>query len=158
MRVIGRAGSTLRGVELRIINPAEWIPRVRDLLAENWAETGFDFPFAPDVAAYQRLWDAGMVFAVGAFDGDMVAGYCTVTVTPHPHNMAVVVAANDALFVRPQYSNGLTAGRLILAAEREASRRGAGRFTWHCRAGTPLAGMLERRGYTPVDQVVMKEI
>ena len=149
---------TLPSVELRIVNPAEWIPRVRDLLAANWAETGFDFPFDPDVGAYQRLYDKGMVFAVGAFDGDAVVGYCAVTVAAHAHNPAVLVAGNDALFVAPAWRNTMVAGKLVRAAEAEASRRGATRFTWHCRAGTPLASMLARRGYTPVDQVVMKEI
>ena len=43
----------------------------------------------------------------------------------------------------------MVAGKLVRAAEAEASRRGATRFTWHCRAGTPLASMLARRGYTP---------
>ena len=83
---------------------------------------------------------------------------CTVVVVPHPHNPAVVVASNDALFVAPAWRSGLVAGRLIRTAEREAKARGAHRFTWHCRAGTGLASMLARRGYTPVDQVVMKEI
>lgn len=139
-----------------ILNPAEWIPRAGDLLAANWAETGFDFPFAPDVAMYQRMFEAGIVFAVGAFKGDEIAGYCTVCVVPHVHNPSVVVASNDALFVAEAYRNGTAAGRLILAAEGEAKRRGASRFAWHCRAGTPLAAMLTRHGYAPIDNVVMK--
>jgi len=139
-----------------ILNPAEWIPRISDLLAANWAETGFDFPFAPDIGMYQRMFDAGMVFAVAAFKGDELVGYCTVCVVPHVHNPAIVVASNDALFVAPAHRRGTAPGRLILAAETEAKRRGASRFTWHCRAGTPLAEMLTRHGYSPIDTVVMK--
>ncbi len=145
-------------MEYRIVNPAEWIGRVGELLADNWAETGFDFPFAPDVAAYQRLHEAGVAFAVGAFAGGDVVGYCTVVVVPHPHNPSVLVASNDALFVAPAHRGGTVAARLIQAAEREAKARGALRFTWHCRAGTGLAAMLSRHGYRPVDEVVMKEI
>ena len=48
-----------------ILNPAEWIPRIRPLLDANWDETGFDFPFNPDAAMYQRLFEAGIAFAVG---------------------------------------------------------------------------------------------
>ena len=87
-----------------------------------------------------------------------LAGYCAVTVVPHPHNPAVLVAGNDALFVAPAYRNGLTAVRLMQESEAEAKRRGASRFTWHCRAGTPLIATLERRGYKLADQLVMKEI
>lgn len=144
--------------QLRIVNPAEYLPKVGALLAANWAETGFDFDFCPDVAAYQRLYDAGMCFAVGAFEGGDVVGYCTVTVIPHPHNPAVVVASNDALYVRPDHRRGLLAGRLIVTAEREARARGAHRFTWHTRAGTDLAQVMQRHGYAPVDVVVMKEL
>lgn len=143
---------------IAIVNPAEWIPRIGDLLAANWAETGFDFPFAPDVAAYGRMFDAGMLFAAAALDGDEVIGYCTVAVTPHPHNPAVRIAGNDALFVAPAYRKGTAAGRLLKAVEAEAKRRGAVRMVWHCRAGTDLTDMLVRHGYAPVDILVMKEL
>jgi GNAT superfamily N-acetyltransferase len=143
-------------VRTQILNPAEWIPSIGELLADNWAETGFDFDFNPDVAAYRRMYEAGMLFAVAAFDDEKLIGYCTVTVIPHPHNPSVIVAANDALFVTPEYRNGVAAGRLILVAQNEAKRRGAVKFSWHCRYGTPLAEMLISHGYSPVDVVVMK--
>lgn len=144
-------------MKLEIVNPADWIPRVAELLAANWAETGFDFDFAPDVGAYQRLFDAGFCFAVRASNkSDDTIGYCTVTVVPHPHNPSVVVASNDALFIAPAHRRTTAAGRLIRFAETEAAQRGASRFTWHCRAGTSLSEMLIRHGYSPVDTVVMK--
>lgn len=141
---------------IQIVNPADYIPQIGDLLAANWAETGFDFPFAPNVETYHELWDMGLMFAVAACAEGQIIGYCTVVVVPHQHNPAVMVASNDALFVAPEYRHGLTAPRIIKAAEDEAKARGAHRFTWHCRAGTPLADTLVRHGYTPVDVVVMK--
>ena len=44
---------------VQVVNPAELIDKFRPLIQSNWAETGFDFPFDPDVEAYDRLWDAG---------------------------------------------------------------------------------------------------
>ena len=143
---------------VQVVNPAELIDKNRPLIQANWAETGFDFPFDPDVEAYGRLWDAGYAFAVAAFVGDEVVGYAVITVVPHPHNPAVIVAANDALFVAPAYRNGITSGRLILAAEAEAKRRGARKIVWHARAGTPLATMLQTHGYTPIDVCVGKDL
>lgn len=139
-----------------ILNPAEWIPRIRPLLDANWDETGFDFPFNPDAAMYQRLFEAGIAFAVGAFHEDEMIGYCTVCIVPHAHNPSVICASNDALYVHPEFRHGTAAPRLIKAAEDEARRRGAHRFTWHCRAGTRLAETLTQHGYAPVDVVVMK--
>lgn len=143
-------------VKTAIVNPAEWMAQVSDLIVANWAETGFDFPFDPDVATYERLASIGMMFAVAAFDGEHIIGYCTVLVAKHMHNRAMTMASNDALFVAPEYRKGLTAAKIMLAAEAEAARRGASRFTWHCRAGTDLADTLIRHGYEPVDNVVMK--
>lgn len=144
-------------VRIVFVNPAECIPNIMQLLRDNWAETGFDFDFNPNLEAYQRLYDAGLLFALVAFDGDEVIGYCAMTVIQHLHNPDVVFASNDALYVRPDH-RGITSVRLIQAAEKEAKQRGASRFLWHTRAGTPMAAMLERRGYKPVDITVMKEL
>lgn len=145
-------------MQLQLENPGEVIPQMRPLLELNWAETGFDFPFDPDVEMYGRLFSLGLLFAVSArVDGEIV-GYCTVCVTPHAHNPAVLVASNDALFVHPDHRSGTVGARLIRFAEDCALERGASRFLWHCRAGTPLAATLERHGYTPADIVVMKEL
>lgn len=145
-------------LRLSIENPAEVIPQIRPLLALNWAETGFDFDFAPDVGMYQTLYDAGAVFAVIAKVDEEIVGYCTVCVTPHPHNATVMIAANDALFVHPEHRSGSIGARVIRFAEICAKEMGANRFLWHCRAGTPLADTLERHGYKPADVVVMKEL
>lgn len=143
---------------LEIVNPAEWMPRIRPMLEANWAETGFDFPFDPDIEAYGQMYEAGLVFAVRAgFEGETV-GYCTVLVTGHGHNPAVKFAANDGLYVSPAFRNGITAGRLIVKAEQEAKARGAQWFSWHCRAGTSLDEVLKARGYQPSDIVVTKEL
>ena len=141
-----------------IVNPAEWIPKVSNLLAANWAETGFDFPLVPNVDAYQRIFDAGMVFGVVVLEGDTIAGYCSVTVVPHAHNASVIVASNDALFIAPEFRHGLATGRLIKACKDEAKARGADRFTWHCRFGTPFADVLIAHGCVPVDVVVMERL
>lgn len=143
---------------ITLCNPADQIVRLRPLLESNWAETGFDFPFDPDQKAYRSFYEAGIAFALVAEDRGEPIGYCCVMVVPHPHNPSVLCGSNDALFVAPECRGGPAAARLIHAAEEEAKRRGASYFTWHCRAGTQLACVLERHGYKPVDVVVMKGI
>ena len=145
-------------VRISIVQPIDYMHKVVELMRDNWAETGFDFELAPSAEQYQKIVDLNAMFAVAAFDGDEIVGYCTMVITPHLHNPAVIVASNDALFVAKPYRNGLTAGRLIKAAEQEAKSRGARKVLWHTRAGTGLAAMLERRGYQPADIVVMKEL
>lgn len=144
-------------VRIELAQPKDHWPTIIELMQANWYETGFEFDFNPSQEMYQKAVDAGVMFSLAAFDGDTIVGYCTMLVTPHMHNPGVVFAANDALFVSKEY-RGITGARLIKAAEDEAKRRGARYVSWHTRAGTQLAAVLERRGYIPADVVVMREL
>ena len=142
-------------IRIELVDPAKYMSSIKELMNENWAETGFDFEFNPSVEMYQKAVDAGVMFALAAIDGEQIVGYCTMLVGPHMHNQDIIAASNDALYVTKAY-RGMTSARLIKAAEEEAKRRGAIRVMWHTRAGTGLAAMLERRGYSPADVIVMK--
>lgn len=143
---------------IREIQAADHIGKVQKLLAENWAETGFDFDLCPDGAMMQRLQDADLLFVLGAFDDDVLVGYSSALITPHTYNPSIVCCNSDALFVRRAWRPRGVGARLILETERVAAEKGASRMLWHTRAGTPLAAALERRGYQPADVIVMKEI
>jgi GNAT superfamily N-acetyltransferase len=143
---------------IREIQAADHIGNVQDLLAENWAETGFDFDLRPDVEMVRRLQDAGLLFVLGAFDGDTLVGYSSAMVSPHTYNPSIICCNSDALFVLRPWRKTSVGARLIAETERVAAARGAVRMLWHTRAGTPLAAALERRGYAPADVIVMKEI
>lgn len=144
-------------VRIELAEPINHWSDITELMRANWDETGFDWEFNPSQEMYQSAVNAGMMFSLAAFDEDKIVGYCTMAIVPHMHNPAVVYAANDALYVSKKY-RGITGARLIKAAEVEAKRRGARYVSWHTRAGTPLAAVLERRGYIPADVVVTREL
>ena len=143
---------------IREIQAAEHIGKVQHLLAENWAETGFDFDLCPDGETIRRLQDADLMFVLGAFDDDELVGYSSALISPHTYNPSIICCSSDALFVRRAWRKTSAGARLIAETERAAAAKGASRMLWHTRAGTPLAAALERRGYTPADVIVMKEI
>jgi len=143
---------------IREIQAAEYIGKIQPLLAENWAETGFDFDLRPDGSMMQRLQDADLLFVLGAFDDDVLVGYSSALISPHTYNPSIICCNSDALFVRRAWRPRGVGARLILETERVAAEKGASRMLWHTRAGTPLAAALERRGYQPADVIVMKEI
>lgn len=145
-------------LDIREIQAAEYIGKIQPLLAENWAETGFDFDLCPDGSMMQRLQDADLLFVLGAFDDDVLVGYSSALVSPHTYNPSIICCNSDALFVRRAWRPRGVGARLILETERVAVEKGASRMLWHTRAGTPLAAALERRGYQPADVIVMKEI
>jgi len=145
-------------VTIREIRIAEHFADALPMMRENWRETGFDFEFNPSLEIYQRAQDAGVLLALGAFEGEVLIGYATAAVTPHPFNPEVVVCATDSLYVQPQHRKGTTPGRLMLELERVGKQRGARFVLWHTRAGTALAQTLRKRGYIEADTVVMKEL
>lgn len=141
------------------VNIAEHVDRCLALLDENWAETGFDFPLDPDRRQYIAAQEAGILFALAAFDGEEVVGYSTAFVSPHHFNPAVVMCHSDALFVARSHRDSSAGARLIAETERVARERGAHRMLWHTRAGTALADVLSSRpAYQPADVVVVKDL
>lgn len=145
-------------VRIELADVATHFDSATDLMRANWAETGFDFPFAPSREFYERMQASGAWFAFAAMRDQQMVGYVSAAVTPHPFNPAVVFCASEALFVDPPYRPASVGVRLIHAAEQEGKRRGAHWMAWHCRAGTTLAAVLEQRGYTPADEVVMRRL
>lgn len=143
---------------IKEIDLVERLESMMDLFRLNWAETGFDFDMKPNVDLLRALQADGCMFVLGAFDGDMIIGYCSATVCPHIYSTEIVCCASDALFVLPEYRKTSAGARLIVATERAGATRGANRMLWHTRAGTSLSAVLEKRGYVPADIVVMKGI
>lgn len=141
--------------EFRIIDHIEGLS---PLLAMNWEETGFGMPLDPQWLMMDEYQQAGAMFALGVFDGDRIVGYSSAFLTPHTFSASLFCCHSDALYVLPEYRSTGAGARLIIETELIAKARGANRMLWHTRAGTPLAAVLEKRGYLPADIVVMKEI
>lgn len=144
---------------IREVRITDYFEQAIPLMRENWSETGFNFELNPDIGRYQQLQDAGLVFALAAFDGDELVGYSSAAVVPHPFNPSILYCATDALFVAKSHRKGSIPGRLITETERIAKQRGAHLIAWHTRTGTPLAAIFtDRNGYQPGDSVVFKEL
>lgn len=144
--------------EIREIPVAEYRDQLAAITAENWSETGYDFPLDFDYEWARQVQEAGAWFMLAAFDAGEIVGYSTAAVFGHPFNPAVVMCSSDALFVRPAYRCGTLSARLIQATEQAGKARGAVEMLWNTQAGTPFAEMLTRRGYEPADVVVTRRL
>jgi hypothetical protein len=145
-------------VDVREVSIAGHIDNALPLMALNWDETGFDFPFDPDTEHYKRMEDIGLVFAVGAFDMGELIGYAVVAVTAHPHSKRVLCGLTDAVYVHPAYRTGATVHRLRKAVRDGVKTRGGQYVLWHTRGGTDFAQCLIKRGGQVVDIVVMEDL
>jgi len=148
----------MNNIDIREVNFAECIPKIGHLLEMHFDELDLGFPLDISTDMYAVTTDIKMLFALAAFDGDKIVGYCTMTMAPHMANPAVIFAAHDLLFVMPEYRSKGIGRQLMSAAEVEAKARGANRVLWHTRSGTSLSESMEKGGYTKGDIVMEKEI
>lgn len=145
-------------IEIRPIEAKDYTDEMAALARRNWSETGCDFEFDPDIARYDAMCKAGIMRALGAFDGSAMVGYSTMFMAPHTFNPRVLCAFTEALFVAPEYRRSSAAHKLIMATEDEAAEHGCQRIYWHTAAGTRLPDTLARRGYRQADIVMEKEL
>ena len=148
-------------VTIREISVSKQIGQVGDLLREHWLELAKNrelMVLKPDAARYKAMEKAGIVLALGAFDGDVMVGYSVSLLGPHLHYADLVFAQNDVIYVAQAYRNGRTGIRLIQAAEAQAKARGARMLVWHAKQGTALDSLLPRLGYGVQDILHSKEL
>lgn len=144
---------------IALIDINEALVAFRDDMLAHWQEVGFPGAFDPDHDAYRKLGQLGMTFMLVARDdaGNMI-GYSSTAVVPRLHQRTEPMAVCDALYVVPAYRKGRTASMLIRATEQEAAQRGAVRMMWTCPTGSAFASAMKRRGYIPVEEIVMRAL
>lgn len=120
------------------VSPIEFVKRCRYLFEQTYAEAALPgHQFNLDESAYVQYEKQTPSFAIVAYDGEVLAGFCSVFVSFHQHT-SEVMATNDAIFVLPKYRSGVLAGQLYVRAEREAKARGAVAFQWIVPVRSPL--------------------
>lgn len=135
----------------------EIIRSCRHLFADQWSESGqYKQKFSLDWNLYSRLTNDD-AFGIIAYDGDEVAGYVSVFLSIGQHT-SLILAYNDAIYVRPEYRRTGLGGRLFYMAEEEARRRGAKHFQWACDFGSPLHYALAKRKHGTVQVVYEREL
>lgn len=132
------------------VTPTEFVKRCRHLFEQNYTEAALlGHPFNLFEDFYSQAEESTPSFAIVAYDGGEVVGYCSVFIGMHQHT-SVAMATNDAIFVLPEYRSGLLTGQLFVRSEREAKARGAVAFQWVVPVRSPLYKALLVR--TPKDE------
>lgn len=135
----------------------EFLQAAAALMPEHW--TDFErrrdvLGLNPNVPAYNALRDAGALIALGAFDGDELAGYCVSIITRHLHDADLLYVSNDLLFVAAAHRGGSAGGRLMHETERIAKELGARLIFWSAKPETALYGILKRHAGYAVHEVM----
>lgn len=154
-------GNTAPMYEVRISGAEELLARAESLFAEHWEEIALSkhlMVLKPDADRYRAMEQAGMLLALGVWNGDELIGYSVNFIMRHLHYADLSVAANDLVFVSKAHRNTRAGLMLIRETERRCKERGAQLLTWHAKKDTPLASLMPRIGYAVQDIIFSREL
>ena len=137
-------------IEFRIASVVELRQRLEPLLLAHRQEmpTHQYAPLpAPDWEKYYRLDAIGRLILVAVEEGPKLVGYCSCILATMQHDRELVVASNDAIYLRPEYRGAGVASRLISFCEAEAARRGADVASMTVKVQRNFGPLLVQLGY-----------
>lgn len=135
-------------------------PEFDALLAEYGAESSLPEIGEPaaQIPVYLQLEQAGMLHAVGAFQGEALIGFVCVLLSVLPH-YGRKVATSESLFVAG-HARSTGAGLALLQAAQDLAReRGAEAFLLSAPEGSRLARVMDlQKDWRPSNRVFVKEL
>lgn len=130
------------------------------ILKRHYAEIALHqdrIPLAPDVPRYRAAEAQGSLLIVTArLDGKLV-GYASVIVGTRMHNVTVISALIESIWLAPECRGQRLGSGLFDAVEKAAAERGAVTTICHSKLAHPaLAHLLDKRGYERIEIVHSK--
>ena len=108
-----------------------------------------EYPLDVNMAVYRRMAASGVLRIFTARDDGVMAGYATFIVIPSHHRRGMVVAHEDALYMKPEFRRGRVAMRLMKFAE-DSLKGSCQVVIYHCPVAKPHFGiLLTKLGYEP---------
>lgn len=134
-------------IQIKIVDPIENFDAAAPMLVANWEETGSKIPFDLEDTRkfYQHLAAFGLLYAVAAYEGNVLVGYCITTIVPFPMNHKYRVCNADGLYILPEYRGGTVLGRVMEAVRFLAKDKGAHWIQWHAAHGSEFVAVLAAR-------------
>lgn len=111
---------------------------------------------APDWGRYRHAEQTRSLAVYTARDDDKLVGYSVFLLSYHLHYVHTLVAANDVLYLDPQYRKGSAGIKLIKHSEEDLRDRGVDRILWHVKCGHDFRAILHRLGYADEETIVGK--
>ena len=112
----------------------------------------------PDWKRYRELVGQNRIFTVFAREGATIVGYIVVFVLRHLHDKELTYSMDDLYYIDPTARGAAIGAGMIMAAEREAKRRGSRLMTLRAKVGSPAHAFLHRIGYHDFEMVCAKEL
>lgn len=129
------------------------------LLQAHWAEVAnyqAERPLEPDLGKYAELEKLARLFCIIARSNGKLVGYSVWITDTHLHYKSSVMAANDVIYVVPEYRQRGLGIRLIKESERLLFAAGVENILFHVKAKKDWSAILQRMGYAVEDVILGK--
>ena len=133
-----------------------------DLIAAHWVEIAVwpDIPLDPDWSGYENLEKAGMlVIYTVRNETNQLVGYAVFFMRKHLHYKSHSWAANDIVWVHPDYRDGKIGANLVQFWEQDLQARGIHVVHVNVKVAHPALGLvLRREKYKTVESGLEKRL
>ena len=133
-----------------------------DLIAAQWVEIAVwpDIPLDPDWSGYENLEKAGMlVIYTVRNETNQLVGYAVFFMRKHLHYKGHSWAANDIIWVHPDYRDGKIGTNLVQFWEQDLQARGIHVVHVNVKVAHPALGLvLRREKYKTVESGLEKRL
>lgn len=139
---------------------SDFIEEALPLVTEHWKEVSANrdkVPLSVDREKYLALEAAGKLFCFVARDNGELIGYNVFFVDTHIHYKETVFAANDAIFVKPEY-RGRPSLSLISFAEESLKKEGVSVIHYHMKIWKEFKKLMELFEYQETEIIYGKYI
>ena len=151
---------TVLTIVVEPIRLPQFIKDSEQLLRDHYVELSVDkdaHPLDPDWGTYEKLYDAGALDIIAAYDGEKMVGYSLSIFIPRNLHYPFAYVQNDVLFVARDHRQGGTAGRLMRMTKNWAKVKGAAQVLWHAKEGSELHRMLDSRSRFKLRDIIYSE-
>jgi len=134
---------------------------VDELFYKHWEEIAVNkdkIKLNPDWSFYESIYEAGNLGIYTARKDTNLVGYFIVIARPHPHYKDHIFAANDIIYIDPDYRKGLVGYKLIKFVENDLKNMGVSVLTINTKVHKPFDAVLERLGFENVERLYSKYI
>jgi len=114
------------------------------------------FSLDMDWDLYSKLEDLGLIKIFTARDGDKLAGYLWVIISPNLHSKGTYVASDDGFFVDKEYRGISVAKNLIKFTEKCLKEDGFKLFHMSGTEEKPIDPLMKRMGYQKIESKFQK--
>ncbi len=132
------------------------------LFVRHWREIAHyqDIQLAPSIEFYRGQEEGGVLraYTIRTEDSNELVGYCVYFVRPNPHYSGSLQAAQDVLFLAPEYRKGMVGAKFIKWCDERLKEEGVQAVYQHVKAVHDFGPMLERMGYEKVDIIYGKRL